>query len=205
MTGLSTKGARTREQILAAAEEAFATAGFHGASMRDVAAASDIALAGLLHHFPRKEGLYAAVLARIAAQIEAEIGAAIDGRGGVRARLRRLVRRYAGWAEANPRRSNLLLRELLDNPSRLGRAGRFHLAPVVAKLTAFVDEGRREGTFAKVDPLMFVVHLAGSSSYFIAARPTLARIDRVPVSALDRRFRRDFTTLVERYLLEGPS
>ena len=205
MTGLSTKGARTREQILAAAEAAFGSAGFHGASMRDVAGAADIALAGLLHHFPRKEGLYDAVLARIAAQIDAEIGAAIGSRGDASAKLRRLVRSYVAWAEANPGRSNLLLRELLDNPSRLGRAGRFHLAPVVAKLTAFIADGRRAGVFAKVDALMFVVHLAGSTSYFIAARPTLARIERRPASALDRRFRRDFTALVERYLLETPS
>jgi AcrR family transcriptional regulator len=202
VTGLSTKGARTREAIVAAAEEAFAAAGFHGASMRDVAAAADMAVAGLLHHFPRKEGLYAEVLGRIAARIDAEITAAVAGRSSPQTRLRRLVRRYVAWADANPRRSNLLLRELLDNPSRLGRAGRFHLAPVVAKMTAFIEEGRRAGAFARVDPLMFVVHLAGSTSYFIAARPTLAKIERRPVSTLDRRFRRDFTTLVERYLLE---
>lgn len=205
MTGLSTKGARTREAILAAAEDAFAASGFHGASMRDVAAAADMAVAGLLHHFPRKEGLYAAVLGRIAAQIDEVVTTALAGRSSETAKLRKLVRRYHAWAEDNPRRSNLLLRELIDNPSRLGRAGRFHLAPVVAKMTGFVEDGRRTGAFARVDPLMFVVHLAGSSSYFIAARPTLAKIERRPVSALDRRFRRDFVTLVERYLLEERS
>jgi AcrR family transcriptional regulator len=204
MTGLSTKGARTRAAILDAAEAAFASSGFHGASVRDLAAAANMATAGLLHHFPRKEGLYDEVLGRIADDIDAVITESLCGDATPASKLRRMVSRYHAWAQAHPSRSNLLLRELLDNPSRLGRAGRFHLAPVVDKMTAFIAAGRREGVFAAVDPLMFVVHLAGSTSYFIAARPTLARIENKSETTLDRRFRRDLLALVQRHVLEPP-
>ena len=201
MTGLSPKGARTKEAILAAAEDAFAEHGFHGASVRDVAKGAKMATAGLLHHFPRKEGMYAAVLTRIAADIEAVIEGAVTGRASPKTKLRRLVQRFAEWAEGSPRRSHLLLRELLDNPSRLARAGRLHLAPVVDRLTAFIDAGREAGVFAAVDPLMFVVHLAGSTSYYVAARPTFVKITGHNAAALNRRYRRDLLALIESYVL----
>jgi AcrR family transcriptional regulator len=201
LTGLSPKGARTREAILVAAEDAFAQHGFHGASVRDVARAAKVATAGLLHHFPRKEGMYAAVLERIAGEIDAVIVGAIAGRASPKTKLRRLVQRFAAWAEGSPRRSHLLLRELLDNPSRLARAGRLHLAPVVERLTGFVEAGRRAGVFGAIDPLMFVVHLAGSSSYYVAARPTFVKITGATASNLDRRYRRDLLALVESYVL----
>ena len=45
------KGQRAREHILATAEDAFAERGFHGTSMRDLAAAADLPLATLVYHF----------------------------------------------------------------------------------------------------------------------------------------------------------
>ncbi len=42
--------------------EAFATTGFYGATLKDVAARAGISFTGLLHHFPHKEELLLAVL-----------------------------------------------------------------------------------------------------------------------------------------------
>lgn len=55
-------GDARRESILAAAYEHFARYGYHGASLRDIAAAAGISHAGLRHHFATKEGLLLAVL-----------------------------------------------------------------------------------------------------------------------------------------------
>ena len=51
-----------REQILAAAAEAFAETGFRGTSLADVAARVGVSQPGLLHHYPNKEALILAVL-----------------------------------------------------------------------------------------------------------------------------------------------
>lgn len=56
------KGDRRKEQIVQAAFRAFAAEGFRGASMVQIAAACGVSRAGLLHHFPSKELLLAAVL-----------------------------------------------------------------------------------------------------------------------------------------------
>jgi AcrR family transcriptional regulator len=60
--GLRLPGAQRREQILAAAAEAFAESGFRGTSLADVAARVGVSQPGLLHHYPNKETLILAVL-----------------------------------------------------------------------------------------------------------------------------------------------
>ena len=53
-----------REEILAAATALIAEAGFNGVSLDAFAEASGITKQGLLHHFPSRDALLAAVLAR---------------------------------------------------------------------------------------------------------------------------------------------
>lgn len=57
-------GRARREQIIAVATQQFARAGFRAATVLEIAAACGISRAGLLHHFPTKESLLEAVLAR---------------------------------------------------------------------------------------------------------------------------------------------
>jgi AcrR family transcriptional regulator len=58
------KTAARRAEIIDAALDAFAAAGYRGASLRAIAERVGISHAGLLHHFPTKEELLAAVLER---------------------------------------------------------------------------------------------------------------------------------------------
>ncbi|MBI9115851.1 TetR/AcrR family transcriptional regulator [Sanguibacter suaedae] len=58
------KGRATRDQILEAAMRLFGEMGYHSASLREIAARVGISHPGLLHHFPTKEALLAAVLQR---------------------------------------------------------------------------------------------------------------------------------------------
>ncbi len=57
------KSAAVRERIIEAAFETFATRGYQGATMKEIAAAADITAPGLAHHFRTKEELLDAVLA----------------------------------------------------------------------------------------------------------------------------------------------
>lgn len=56
------KTAEVRRGILNACLSAFGDAGFHGASMAEIARRAGISHTGLLHHFPSKESLLTAVL-----------------------------------------------------------------------------------------------------------------------------------------------
>jgi AcrR family transcriptional regulator len=48
----------TRNQILEAAQHLFTEQGFHGTSMRQIAADAGIALGGIYNHFPSKENIF---------------------------------------------------------------------------------------------------------------------------------------------------
>ena len=65
----STKGQRTKEHILNAAEASFAERGFDGVSMRDVADRADIRIGLLTYHFPAKDQLFESVFGRRAAEL----------------------------------------------------------------------------------------------------------------------------------------
>lgn len=56
------KGRAKRAEVIQAAIVSIAESGFHGASLRDIAARAGISHAGLLHHFPTKAHLLRAVL-----------------------------------------------------------------------------------------------------------------------------------------------
>ncbi|HKT06060.1 MAG TPA: TetR/AcrR family transcriptional regulator [Rugosimonospora sp.] len=79
--------AQRREQILAAATEAFARNGFAATGLDDIAGQAGIARVLLYRHFDSKTDLYQAVLDRMCARLEAHVeepvggfsGASIDG------------------------------------------------------------------------------------------------------------------------------
>lgn len=56
------KGRAKRAEVIQAAIVSIAESGFHGASLRDIAARAGISHAGLLHYFPTKAHLLRAVL-----------------------------------------------------------------------------------------------------------------------------------------------
>lgn len=82
--GSYAKGDARRERIVEVATEIFGTQGFRAATMLQIAAACGISRTGLLHHFPTKESLLQAVLARRdrgPVSSEAEVGGEpTDGR-----------------------------------------------------------------------------------------------------------------------------
>jgi AcrR family transcriptional regulator len=198
------RGADARTRAVDAGERLFAERGLYGTSVRDLAAELGVPTASLLHHFPRKEALYRAVLERIASDLDRVVARAIARRGDHAARLRALVRAFASWSHRSPRRSNLLLRELIDNPGRIGSAEVLPLAPVVDRMSAFLREGARARAFRRVDPILFIVHLAGSIAYFVASRPTFARLaDRRDPSTFYRAYAADLVELAGRALLRN--
>jgi len=161
------KGRRATARILAAAERLLAARGFHGTSVRDVAAAARLPLATVVYHFARKERLYAAVLDGIAAELMADLDEVEAAGAGLRAAA--FARVVVAWTARNPGRVRLVVRELLDNPSRVARAARLPLATFLERAARLVAPRRRA-------PELAVLHAIGGISYAIVAWPTLGRI-----------------------------
>jgi AcrR family transcriptional regulator len=71
--------AQRREQILAAATEAFARSGFTATGLDDIAAEAGITRVLLYRHFDSKTDLYQAVLDRMCARLEAHVEEPVGG------------------------------------------------------------------------------------------------------------------------------
>jgi AcrR family transcriptional regulator len=71
--------ARRREQILAAATEAFARSGFAATSLEDIAAEAGVTRVVLYRHFDSKSDLYQAVLDRMCARLDAHVEEPVGG------------------------------------------------------------------------------------------------------------------------------
>lgn len=95
------RGRKRRLQILEAATQLFARAGYRGTALADIAEEVGVTQAGLLHHFDSKESLLEAVV-RHRAEQDAPLIAEIIGDGGL-GMLDRLPR----LAEHNAKRAGL--------------------------------------------------------------------------------------------------
>jgi AcrR family transcriptional regulator len=58
----ATKGERTRAALLDAAKRLFVSKGYHGTSMRQIAAEAGLALGGIYNHFANKEEIFICIL-----------------------------------------------------------------------------------------------------------------------------------------------
>ncbi|WP_246085990.1 TetR/AcrR family transcriptional regulator [Pseudonocardia hydrocarbonoxydans] len=162
MNGTRMPREERREQILAAATEAFARGGFAGTGLEDVAVEAGVTRVILYRHFDSKADLYRAVLARARANLGAAVGPPDYTEQIIDALLAGAARDPAGFrllfshaarepefrAEADRFRAEMVatareqLAPMIDDPGWLGWAA--HLAPAttVAAITAWLDAGR---------------------------------------------------------------
>ncbi|MDR8398589.1 TetR/AcrR family transcriptional regulator [Paraburkholderia sp. USG1] len=82
----------SKDEIVDRLFNVFRDQGFEGASLADLSRATGLGKSSLYHHFPNgKEQMAKAVLERATAWIDAEILAAAQGSGSLKARVRRIV------------------------------------------------------------------------------------------------------------------
>jgi AcrR family transcriptional regulator len=103
-----------RAAILRAAMEAFATRGYHGTSIDDVASAAGISKALIYEHFPSKQALHATLIAQQADELFARLAAAADPELDPEQRLRNGVDAFLGFIEERREAWRALVRDAAD-------------------------------------------------------------------------------------------
>lgn len=147
------RAAGVPEAILAAALGAFCERGFHGASMREIAARAGVTTANVYNYFPGKDDLLVAILRRASADQLAAVEAAVARAGpSVRERFAAAVYAYVRF-EAERRAECLVsaseLRYLGAEPRRRIVECRDREQAIFERLVA---EGAAEGVFRTPHP-----------------------------------------------------
>ena len=178
-------GAR-RDQILAAAMQCFAAAGFRGTTTREIASRVGITEAALYRHFESKEALYHAIIARkidapdLTAQLEAAAAAGDD-----RALLGGLARTLIARVEADPAFIRILLFTALEGHSL---AEPFFVSRVVRIrefLTGYIARRTEAGAFRRLDPVIAARAFLGMVSDYINVRVVFQQQTAYPQSTTE--------------------
>ena len=168
---------RTRQAILAAAEEEFADKGLAGARVDAIAEQSGANKRMLYYYFGSKENLYIAVLERAySAMREAERGLHLAEIEPLDA-IRKLVEFKFDYYQAHPRLIRLLAGENMQDASFLkhSRQLRDMHGSLGNTLKAILAAGqKRKLVKPGIDPLQLYISIAALSYFYFANRATLS-------------------------------
>lgn len=166
--------AATREALLHAGAVMFAESGFDGVRVDALARRAGVNKAMISYHFGGKRGLYRAVLRSAFEELQAGLGD-VDQAKGAEARLAALIDVFARVAtQRRPNFPAMLLREALGGGTELYESLPY-VAEVARRIASIVEDGRRAGSFRRVDPVLTHLSLIGALAFFFATAPARRR------------------------------
>jgi len=149
-----------RDRILAEATRLFATRGFDGTSLQEIADAVGIRKSSLLYHFRSKRDLRVGVLRQMIGHwneaLPKLLVAATSGQGQFDA----LVNALIAFFTADPFRARVVVRETLDRPDEIRMMMAEHVGPWVNIVADYVRRGQERGLLTTdADPEAYVVEM----------------------------------------------
>ncbi|MEZ5573761.1 MAG: TetR/AcrR family transcriptional regulator [Halioglobus sp.] len=157
----------TRENILREAVQLFANAGYDGVSMRELGRRVGVRAATLYHHFPDKESLYLAAVARAFENTRQALLGTLVQDAAPNERLEKLVDRFVALISEDVTFRKLLLRELIDvDDARLALLARHVFRDIHQEIVALARE-----LTSDLDPYLFSNSLVGMVLYSIQSAP----------------------------------
>lgn len=173
------KAGGSRDQILRAALQEFATKGIDGARVDEIARVSNVNKNMIYHYFQSKENLFIEVLEDVYENIRfRQQDIQLRGLDPVSA-MRRLVEHTADiWIEV-PEFNRLLASENLHQASHVKKSkkirGMYH--PLIASVSSILDRGVEEGVFREgIDPVDLYISITSLSAHYVAHRYTFEAI-----------------------------
>lgn len=187
--------AETRAKLLAAAREAFGTAGYADASMDDFTAAAGLTRGALYHHFGDKKGLLQAVIAQIDAEMSERLRAVS---AKAKTPWQGFVDETIAYIEMalEPEIQRIVMR---DGPAVLGDPSTWpSQSECIRSIAENLEKLRDQGLIADVDPEAAARLINGASLH---AAQWIAH-SKNP-AATSKRAVRAFKALLEGLLAEG--
>lgn len=163
----------TPNRILEVARELFATRGYKGTTVRDIAIAAEANLAAVGYHFGSKQGLYEDVLRAQVAPLGRRLAQVCRAKSPPLDRIEAIVHAVFEHIRMRPQMPALIARELASgreiNPAL---AGTFR--EILPVLTGVITEGQKGGSIREGDPVLLALSVMSQPIYFNLARPVIA-------------------------------
>jgi len=149
-----------RSATLAAAMRLFASHGFEGTALQDIADAVGVSKQAVLHHYPSKEHIRRAVLDSILEHWNRTLPRLLVAATASEDRFDAVVGELVRFFAADPDRARILLREVLDRPVEMRRMLKRVVHPWLSAVAGYVRAGREAGRhYTEVDDEAYVLHV----------------------------------------------
>jgi TetR/AcrR family transcriptional regulator, fatty acid metabolism regulator protein len=135
-----------RERILEAAMRVFASKGFYGAKVSDVAEEAGVADGTIYLYFKSKDNLLISLFEEQMARVNVELPRAMEGAVGAVEKVRRFIRAYMDLVERNRHAAEVITIELRQSAKFMKEYKNPRFAEFLKILAGVIDEGQREGT-----------------------------------------------------------
>ncbi|WBL82083.1 TetR family transcriptional regulator [Bradyrhizobium xenonodulans] len=169
----------TRKKLLTAARQEFASHGFAGARVDEIAMRAGVNKQLVYHYFGDKDALYLAVLEWVYADIrEQERQLNLEGLPPEKA-IRKLIEASFDYLANNPDFIVLLNDENRGGARHVRGSTRLEAmhSPLVKSVSHILHEGVRTGVFRKgIDPIQLYISIAGLGYFYLSNTPTLSAI-----------------------------
>lgn len=167
--------------ILDAAEKLFASHGFHGTSVRDIAHEADVNIAMISYYFGSKEKLIEAIfLKRIYTWKQVLEGLLSDSSQSFIDRFDSLIETYVVRIMKNPCFNLMMMRAQIQVDMTVNDLIHQNKKEVFEVISAFINEGQTSGIFNKdIDILMMVNTLVGTTNHVMSTRHHFQRISNL--------------------------
>lgn len=166
----------TRERILRIALAEFSARGFAATTMDRLAHRARVNKALLYYYFGSKLALYRDLLRTAVQRLYTPLKAIAEGPGSAPEKLDRYIATLARQLDRYPELPPLILRELADQGRHLDSETLTLLVSIFPTLRQILNQGRAEGVFGDVDPLLTHFVLMGTSLFFTTNAPIRRRV-----------------------------
>ena len=153
------------EAILAAALDVFATQGYHGATLDQIAEAAGLSKPNLLYYFASKDDIHRALLTRLLdTWLEPLRG--LDPAGDPATEIVAYVARKLAMARDYPRESRLFAGEVLSGATRISDQIGGPLKALVDEKAAAIRAWAEAGRIAPVDPYHLIFSIWAATQHY---------------------------------------
>jgi AcrR family transcriptional regulator len=166
----TSKAEQTKQRILATALELFRSKGFDPTTMRDIAAACDMAVGTAYHHFDSKEAIVAAYYEEVQAEHTAQVAAFLQQKHTLKQKLEQVFFSKLEIVQHDQKLLGVLMRYVGESqhPLSIFGAGTAHLRQAGTDAFRLALEGEKlPEEVSELAPVAFWALQMGSLLYFL--------------------------------------
>lgn len=175
---------RTKERILAAAQEVFSQKGFHQATMDEIAERAEVGKGTLYRHFPSKESLFHQLVQIRLKELEAEAERILDSDDDVLSMIQKYLQIYFEFFDRNQGLYRVMVHEHPDLDERLQDLYVEKIMRRIPRLKRKIREARQQQVLKDVNfhtvfhGVMGFIH--GVIQRWLAQDCTYSLVDELP-------------------------